>query len=207
MRLSLEVETIFREETAEAVSFQEILSRISVKSFGVLLPILALPSALPLPAPGYSTPFGIALIFLAVQIIMRRPYPWFPQRVLNARIRTKGNHRMVRWMVAFLQFFERLVRPRFRFLYTQEILYRLLGCVILACGLSMCIPIPLTNTVPAMGIFFIGLGMIEEDGLAALAGAAIAAMGLVISLSVLIAVTYYGFEGVSIVKEFIKGLI
>lgn len=207
MRLSLEVETIFREETEETTTFEAILSRISVKSFGVLLPILALPSALPLPAPGYSTPFGIALVFLAVQIIMRRPYPWFPQRVLKARIRTKGNSRMVRWMVAFLQFFEKLIRPRFRFLYTNGTLYRLLGCVILACGLSMCIPIPLTNTVPAMGIFFIGLGMIEEDGLAALAGAAIAFMGLVISISVLVAVSYYGIEGAGMVKDFIKGLL
>jgi hypothetical protein len=205
MRLSREVEIIFEGEAGAVVTFGEILDRFSVKSFGVLLPILALPSALPLPAPGYSTPFGIALVFLALQIIARRDQPWFPERLLRKTIKTGGSPRFIDWMVRFLEFFEKLIRPRLRFLYTNALAYRMLGIVILLCGASMCIPIPFTNTIPAMGIFFLGIGMLEEDGLAALAGVCVAILGVAISISVLIAVSYYGLEGVDMVKDFIKG--
>jgi hypothetical protein len=207
MRLSAEVEQIFEAEDGAVVTFREILDRISVKSFGVLLPLLALPSALPLPAPGYSTPFGIALVFLAVQVIARREYPWFPERVLRKTIRARGNRRLVSLMVRFLQFFEALVRPRFRFVYTNPVMYRALGVVMLLCGASMCIFIPLTNTVPAMGIFLIGIGMIEEDGLAALAGVAVAVVGLALSAAAIGAVLYFGSGGAELVKEYIKGLL
>ena len=108
-------------------------------------------------------------------------------------------------MVKFLKFFEHFIRPRLSFVYTNGFFFRMLGCVVLACGISMCIPVPLTNTGPALGIFLIGLGTLEEDGLFGLGGAFVSFLGLVLAATVIILIAYVGWEAVDMVKDFIKG--
>ena len=76
----------FEEERNEKVTLAEILTLAGERIFGFLLVILSLPSApsaFPVPAPGYSTPFGIAIFFLAVQLIMGRDYLWLPAKILK----------------------------------------------------------------------------------------------------------------------------
>ncbi|MEO0888190.1 MAG: exopolysaccharide biosynthesis protein, partial [Cyanobacteria bacterium J06648_10] len=51
------------------VTLNEILEIAGERTFGFLFVLLSLPSALPIPAPGYSTPFGIVMFLLAVQLI------------------------------------------------------------------------------------------------------------------------------------------
>ena len=41
------------------IYINEITRAVGEKGFGLLLIVLSLPSALPVPAPGYSTPFGL----------------------------------------------------------------------------------------------------------------------------------------------------
>ena len=45
-------------ENQRALSIQEITTAVGEKGFGLLLVVLSLPSALPVPAPGYSTHLG-----------------------------------------------------------------------------------------------------------------------------------------------------
>jgi hypothetical protein len=206
LRLSANVQAIFGGTTG-TITFGEFLERVSHHSFGVLLAILALPSALPVPAPGYSVPFGIALFFLGFQMILGRDYPWFPEKTLRRKIKTKENGRMVGFMVKFLSIFETFIRPRFSFVYTNKAMYRFLGCIVIACGVSMCIPIPLTNTAPALGIFLIGIGTLEDDGLVGLAGIAASIAGLMLAAVVISLVAYMGMEAVDLVKEYIKSFI
>lgn len=206
LRLSANVQVIFGGATG-TITFGEFLERVSHHSFGVLLIILALPSALPVPAPGYSVPFGMALFFLGCQMVMRRDYPWFPEKTLQRKIKTKENGKMVGFMVKFLGIFETFVRPRLSFVYTNSTMYRFLGCIVIACGISMCVPIPLTNTGPALGVFLIGVGTLEDDGLIGIAGIFVAFAGLVLAAIVMSLVAYMGFEAVDLVKEYIKGFI
>ncbi len=207
MRLSENIESIFAiSEDGLPVTIQTIMNRVSVKSFGILLAILAIPSAMPVPAPGYSVPGGIALVILGAQLITRRAYPWLPQRILNKEVRVGQRPRLIRCMVLFLRFFEFFIRPRLAFVFSNPVCYRLLGAVVLLCGLSMCIPVPLTNTAPAFGVFLIGLGMLEEDGFLSGLGAAAGIVGLLLSLTVLTFIVMFGREGVDILKELIKGL-
>ncbi len=70
----------------------------------------------------------------------------------------------------------------------------------------MIIPVPLTNTAPAFGVFLIGLGMLEEDGLLSIAGVLASLAGVALTLTVLSALIYFGWEGIDIVREFLKGL-
>ena len=209
MRLSEEIREAFTTD-AETISFGEVMERVSQRSFGLLLILFALPSALPVPAPGYSIPGGIALIVLALQMIARREFPWLPQRVLDKRLPADPKARLVNAMVKFIAFFERFVKPRLTFISRRRTFAMAMGAVVLCCGISMCIPIPLTNTAPALGVFLIGLGLLEEDAFVALGGSIVALLGLTITVSLLVLIFYVGLnpqEAADFVKEFIRGLL
>ena len=75
--------------------------------------------------------------------------------------------------------------------------YRILGIMILLCGISMLIPIPGTNTMPAIGVFVIALSMIEEDSLAGVAGALIALSGIAVTVLIL----FFGKEALTLLWE------
>ena len=67
----------------------------------------------------------------------------------------------------------------------------------------MMIPIPGTNTLPAIGIFVIGFGLLDDDGAISLAGLTLCtlAVGLVASVVIL------GAEVVDQGKDWVKSLI
>ena len=89
-KLSVELNRYFFEEAREdKVTLSEILTLAGERVFGFLFVILALPSALPVPAPGYSIPFGIAMFFLAVQLIIGRDLPWLPAKIMNGSMSLK----------------------------------------------------------------------------------------------------------------------
>ncbi len=201
--LSREIADIFAQE-AETITFEALLSRIRQKSFGVLLAILALPSALPLPAPGYAMPFGVALLVVAYQMIREREYPWFPQRVLNREIRTTKNRRLVKAMVWVVGLLEKVLKPRGEWLYTTRWFPRLSGVTVLICAASMCTPIPLTNTMPALGIFLIGMGLIERDALAGIGGIVTGVAGMLVSITIVVLVLMFGMVAVDWVRDVIR---
>ena len=61
-RLSVELNRYFFEEDRSSdIKLIDILELAGERVFGFLFVILALPSALPVPAPGYSIPFGILM--------------------------------------------------------------------------------------------------------------------------------------------------
>ncbi|HOC70423.1 MAG TPA: exopolysaccharide biosynthesis protein [Candidatus Hydrogenedentes bacterium] len=207
MRLSENVTTIFAVgESGARVTVQTIVDRVSVKSFGILLVIFSIPSAMPLPAPGYSTPFGIILVILGLQLFNRRDFPWLPKRILEKEVNVGERPRLIKTMVFFLRIIEFFIRPRLGFVFENAITFRLLALIVLICGTSMIIPVPLTNTAPAFGVFLIGLGMLEEDGLLSIAGMFASLAGVALTLTVLSALIYFGWEGIDMVREFLKGL-
>ncbi len=201
--LSVQIRRAFDREAGE-ITFGEFLERIEARSFGFLLVLLSLPSALPLPAPGYSVPFGIVLSLLAVQMIRRRSQPWFPERVLQRKIKSGGDSKVVKGMTRFIAFFERMLKPRGAILFRSGVFPSVLGGVILLCSMSMILPIPLTNTLPALGIFLMGLAVLEEDLAFGLVGMVIGLLGLALTTAILVAIAMFGAEGVDMVKNWIK---
>lgn len=179
--LSQNIENLLKNNTH--LSLKKVMEQTDESIFGFLLALLALPSALPVPAPGYSTPFGIVIIILSLQIIIGKKYPWFPQKVKEKEIALEKFKKGIQKINKFIIFFEKLIHPRLSFVYTNG--QSLLGVVILLCGISMLIPIPGTNTIPALGIFTLGIGMIEKDGLLGIGGMLISFLGITITAIIL----------------------
>lgn len=205
-KLSVELNRYFFEEAREdKVTLSEILTLAGERIFGFLFVILALPSALPVPAPGYSIPFGIAMFFLAVQLIIGRDLPWLPVKIMNGSMSLKNVQGFIKRGTPWLQRIEALTKPRLSQVCTSIPGRVVIGIAIALMSISMMIPIPGTNTLPAIGIFVTGFGLVEDDGAVSLLGLIICALGAAVSISIFIAVIWGGSSLIDIIKQQLGG--
>ncbi len=199
-RLSTELDHHFlRSERTEAVTLDEILNLAGERTFGFLIILLAFPSALPVPAPGYSTPFGVVLALLALQMLMGRTQPWLPARWRQQPFSRQTVQQILRVGLPYLRRIELLLKPRLLPICTSYSGRRVLSIAVLIMAISMIIPVPGTNSLPALGIFIVGAGLSEDDGLVALLGAL---GGLFITIIIWWLIIFLGFGLVDWLKSF-----
>ncbi|MDJ0555821.1 MAG: exopolysaccharide biosynthesis protein [Microcoleaceae cyanobacterium MO_207.B10] len=205
-KLSVELQRyFFDEERAAKVTLGDIIDLAGERIFGFLFVILALPSALPVPAPGYSIPFGILLLLLAVQLIVGSKTPWLPKSWLNNSISLNKVQGVLKAGIPWLQKIELISRPRLTYICTSFVGRIIIGCAIAIMAISMMIPIPGTNTLPAIGIFVTGFGLLDDDGAISLGGLVLCVMGLALSSLIVI----FGYEvvkgGIELIKNSLSG--
>jgi len=145
------------------VTVGEIADRTGQAGFGVINALLALVA---IPFMGVSTPFGLTIALVALQMIVGLHRPWLPQRIRRHAVSVKTlewlGTRLARWTGGL----ERIVRPRLPLL-TRGPFWTLCGVAILVQGLGLALPLP----IPASNWFFIvpivlySIGLLESDGL------------------------------------------
>ena len=140
-----------------------------VKIFGadghfVLVLFLILPFLQPIPLPGLSTPFGV-LIALAVIWYLRGKPPYVPQSWQEKTISKSTVLKIAAGSETIFRKIAVIIRPRL-FLFTRGVWHTvaLIFLIVNALLLSLPLPIPFSNTVPAWTIFFCALGSLEDDG-------------------------------------------
>ncbi len=192
-KLSVELNRyFFEEERQPKVTLAEILSLAGERTFGFLFVLIAIPSALPIPATGYSIPFAIVIFFLAVQLVIGRQRPWLPAKMMNSSIKLETAQGFIKAAIPWLQRIEALTQPRLTGICTSVPGQIFIGTAIALMSISMMIPIPGTNTLPAIGIFVTGFGLMEDDGAISLAGLVICLCGAILSISILVALVWGG---------------
>lgn len=207
-KLSVELDRYFFEEARNSeVTLAEILSLAGERIFGFLLVILSLPSALPIPAPGYSVPFGVLMLLLAIQLIFGRQRPWMPAKMKNSSISLPKVQGVLKAGLPWLRRIENITKPRLAYICTSLPGRVILGSAIALMSISMMIPIPLTNTIPAAGIFITAFGLLEDDGLICIGGLFVCAVGATVSISVLVVGEKVVRATIDIIKEWVSSLI
>lgn len=187
-------------------SIASMTAAVGEKGFGLLLMVLALPSALPIPAPGYSTPFGIVIGFVALQMIFGRSEIWVPEKLRGKRLSAHLARKLLGAASYFLRKIERFIRPRQRWMRAR-LGHVALGVVVAAMACLMILPIPLTNTFPAMVVFLIGVSLSEEDGWLALGALAVGAAALLLYAGVIYLLITQGPEAINTLKDGVKSLL
>lgn len=201
-RLSIELNRYFFEEPRqEEVTLSDILTLAGERVFGFLFIILSLPSALPIPAPGYSIPFGILMFLLAIQLIIGKTIPWLPKKMMTSSMKLKMVQSLLKKGLPWLKKIENLSKPRMSYICVSSTGKFVIGIMIALMAISMMIPIPGTNTLPAIGIFVTAFGLQEEDGFITLGGLAICLLGIILSTSIIAAAIWGGTSLVDIIKD------
>lgn len=155
---------------AERVRIRDITESLGQRSFGFILLIFALPNSLPiLGIPGVSTVTGLPMLFVAAQMALGHNRVYLPGWIADRSVATVDFQKLINKVAPWLQRIEKLMRPRITWL-TQTNAERLLGAFCVSLAFLLALPIPLGNLLPALGILFIALGLIERDGVCVLVG-------------------------------------
>lgn len=66
---------------------RDFVEALGDRGFAIVLLVLAAPNSLPIPSPpGLSTVFGVPLAFFSVQMMLGRPRPWLPERLMRRTV-------------------------------------------------------------------------------------------------------------------------
>lgn len=162
-------------------SVGELLKDFHENGLLLMMLFLALPVAIPLPyPPGFTTIIGIPLILLSIQMLLGFRHVFLPQRISRYEISNNVLIAISNKVVPLLRWLERYIKPRFsfaQFIYCEQFI----GFISLICAISVAIPLPLTNSIPALGIAIMALGLLNRDGIVVLLGLVISIIGLFVA--------------------------
>ncbi len=163
-RFSETLRSIEERAAAGPITFGELLAICGPQGHGFLALFLVLPFLQPIPLPGISSAIGILLTIIGVFVALRRP-PGVPARVARVKIEPEHLLRICRSAERLLGAIEHVVKPRFQWLFAQR-WFRLTNgfvWIVHALVFSLPLPIPFSNSLPALVILLMALGILEED--------------------------------------------
>lgn len=148
-----------------AVSIFEITEKMGVSSHYFLIFFLAIPFLQPLSIPFFSSLIGSFIMYCSTRIVANKPL-YIPKKMGLHTIASKKVQKVCAAMLRFSKKMARWVRPRGKIMTYYTFLRRVDGSImfVMALLLAMPLPIPLSNTLPAITLAMLSLGALEEDG-------------------------------------------
>jgi hypothetical protein len=153
-------------------------------SFALIFVLLLGVPALPLPTGGATHVFEIIAGLLALELIVGRDEIWLPRRW---RALDLGGPRMERFLGALLKSIRRLERvsaPRLRFLFNHRLTNVIFGALVLGGSAAAFLAPPFTglDTLPALGVVLLSLGVLLEDAAVVVVAVLIATVGVALEI-------------------------
>jgi hypothetical protein len=179
--LSATFERTAAEIRDHTVTVRGLMALIGEQGLLIVCVFLSIPFLFPVAIPGTSTVFGLLIGLIGVGVMANR-LPWLPARLLDHPLQSRHVTPVLTRGAQWARRFERLIRPRWLLLTHGPTVNRLNGLMLVVAAVSLLMPLPMipfSNTIPALGIALLALGMVERDGalivlghLVSLAGAA-----------------------------------
>lgn len=153
------------------ITIKFLLKTLSGKGRYLLLVFLSLPFCQPIPLPGLSTLFGLAIALFGISILLGR-HVWLPEKALHRTVSHSLIDKIASKALWIVKKIKPFVHQRIPLLIYHPAFRILNGLTIISLGLFLALPlpIPLTNIIPGWIIFLIALGLLEDDGLLILLG-------------------------------------
>lgn len=147
----------------DVVPLGEVFVGLGRRSFGMLLFVSTLPAFVPIPgfAGAASGPF---VLLIGLQLLVGRRQPWLPAFAARRGPRRATMARFRDRIAPLLQRLERVVRPRLPAMLDHRLASALTGLQLVALGILLALPIPLTNYLFAVVLLLFALALIERDG-------------------------------------------
>jgi hypothetical protein len=196
-------EAFCKDQVKSSLKIGEIIDDFKEQGYSILLFLFALPAALPLPGIGINIIIALPLLILTVQQAIGKQDLWFPKRMREKEISCKRFTGFLEKAIPYVEKVEIFSKPRLHFM-THGFSKRIIGLCGVIMALSICVPLPFTNTVPSFGIALMALGVLMRDGLAVLGGALI---GVLWVTAISYMIFFFGTDGIDIMKDWIKSWI
>jgi hypothetical protein len=154
------------------------------KSFAIVFVLLLGVPALPLPTGGATHVFEVIAVVLAAELIAGRTQIWLPQRWCRLELAGPRQQRFIAGLMKLIRRLERFSRPRLRWLFEHRLSNIVFGVLVIAgcAGAFFAPPFTGLDTLPALGVVLISLGVLLEDFLVVVLGLAVGAAGVLLEI-------------------------
>jgi hypothetical protein len=142
-----------------------LIELVEEKSFAILFVLLLGVPALPLPTGGATHVFELIAVLLALELIAGRAEIWLPQRWRKLELAGDRQQRFIAGLMRMIRRLERRSRPRLRFLFDHRASNVVFGLLVIAGSIGAFLAPPFTglDTLPALGVVLLALGVLLED--------------------------------------------
>jgi hypothetical protein len=154
------------------------------KSFAIIFVVLLGVPALPLPTGGATHVFEVIAALLALELIVGRRQVWLPERWKGVKLGGDKQQKFIGGLTRLIRRLERLSRPRLAFLFDHRLSRLVFGLLVLAgtAGAFFAPPFTGLDTLPALAVVLISLGMLLEDFLVVAAGLVVLVGGVALEI-------------------------
>ena len=165
--LGEKLEMVIENLPSTEVTLFDILDCIGDDSLLFLTIFLALVFLVPVSIPGVSTVFGSAILLIGVSRLLNRKL-WLPPQIANRTIAAEKLKIVLNRALVWFRRLERLSRPyRFQLITSEgkigmfNELSFIMAAVLLMAPFGF---IPFSNTLPAIALIFLAIGVLQKDG-------------------------------------------
>ena len=161
------------------ITLREVIQLLGGRAYLLLVLLLSLPFITPIPLPGLSVPFGLAIALISLRLSLGQR-PWLSKNLQRKELPAGFIAKVFRIAEKVLRFLEKFLRPRVTFLTDTPLLRQLHALLMLVAALALLLPLPIpfTNSFPAWTILLVAAGLLERDGAFVLAGYVVFAAGV-----------------------------
>lgn len=170
---------VIREHPGERMSIQNIMDGLAERSFGFLLLLFGIISAIAI-VPGLATITAIPLLLFSLQMVAGAKTPWLPRSIAQHQFAKTDLEATIKRGIPLMRWVEKLCRPRLLFL-TGGFGERLLGLIVFVLAVVIALPGPGTNFLPGVATAFMAIAIINRDGLLVLIGWVASAIALYVA--------------------------
>ncbi len=201
--LNQALESLGNRKESGKTKIEDIIAEFHEIGFAVVMFMLSMPVAIPLPYPPGSTAiFGIPLLILSIQMILGYDKVGLPKMMTKYHI---SNTKIIIFSLKaikllpkieyYIEVFSNILKKIFSpFTYILQsifpvnnssllikIMEKIMGAISFISAICISSPIPFTHSIPAWGIAIMSLGLLRRDVFVMFLGMIVSAIGLVIS--------------------------
>ena len=147
----------------ERLTMDRLLQGLGRTAFGMFLFVSILPGFIPIPGTGGMIS-GPLVVLIGLQLLVGLRRPWVPGFIGRRGPRRGTMARFCDRITPWMARLEHLVRPRLQVLTGNRMANALTGVLLIALGVLLALPLPMTNYLFAGTLLLYSLALMERDG-------------------------------------------
>jgi hypothetical protein len=160
-----------KKHKGDQVSVGDVVSEVGRRSFGPLLVVAGIITAMPIVGdiPGVPTIMALFVLVVAGQLLFRREFFWLPNSLLKRSVAQGKLDKALKWMRPPARFIDRFLRPRLTAFTHGVGTYAVAAvCIVIALSMPPMEVVPFTANGAGLALTLFGLALMANDGLLAL---------------------------------------
>jgi hypothetical protein len=182
LRPSAKLRALLSSTADDSIEIDEIVRQLGGSTPGFLLLVLTLPAMIPTGLP-IAVPAGAAMMVIGAFMIAGQTEITMPSWLAHRSLTKKQLRYVVKFTDPVMTWLERMLTPRWAAMMKPRQL-RFVGLIVAVNGFLILLPIPFGNSLPALAVMVMALGMMLGDGVAILSGILLTGLALVIGAAI-----------------------